>query len=209
MKTLTALIVSFLIMGVTGNLWAADSKQTVAGGAAYLDVATGHRYLKNPDGTYAEFTKKGKLFRKSVPNDLPLLTTNKYIRQMGNNGVAKWDNPSISSGLGYSSNISTVSYDGKTLTATGNAYFDTATGHKYTRNPDGTYTEFTRKGKLFRKSVPNDLPLLTTNKYIRDLEESCYLLYVRTVNRQPRIMVLPSTQEHPQGWKCRVLISMK
>ncbi len=208
MKTLTALITAFLILGFTGNGFAFDKKQNFATGPAYLDVATGHRYLKNPDGTYTEFTKKGKLFRESVPNDLPLLTTNKYIRQMGNTR-AEWNIPAIS-GLGYSNTVSTVSFAGKNLIATGAAYYDTATGHKYVKNPDETYTEFTKKGKLFRESVPNHLALLTTNKYIRDLEESCYLLYGRTVNRQPEIMVLPSTQEHPEGWKCKkMLITME
>lgn len=210
MKTLTTLITAFLILGFAGNGLAFDKKQTIATGATYFDVATGHRYLKNLDGTYTEYTKRGEFFRGSVPNNLPLLTTNKYIRQMGNTRLVKKNNLVNSSGLDCSGTVSTVSFDGKNLIATGAAYYDTATGHKYVQNLDGTYTEFTKKGKIFRKSVPNNLALLTINKYIRDLGENCYLLYERTVNQQPEIMVLPSTQDHPKGWKCKtMLITMK
>lgn len=210
MKTLIALITAFLILGFAGSTLAAEKKQTIATGAAYFDVATGHRYLKNPDGTYTEYTRRGEFFRGSVPNDLPLLTTNKYIRQMGNTGFVQKNSPVNSSGLDCSSSVSTVSFDGKNLVATGAAYYDIATGHKYVKNLDGTYTEFTKKGQVFRKSVPNHLALLTINKYIRDLGDSCYLIYERTVNHKPEILVLPSTHFHPKGWTCKkMLVTMK
>jgi hypothetical protein len=207
MKTLTTLITAFLILGFTGNGLAFHKKQTIATGAAYFDVATGHQYIKNLDGTYTEYTQKGKFFRGSVPNNLPLLTTNKYIRQMGNTRLVKRNSHVNSSGLNCSGTVSTVSFDGENLIATGAAYYDIATGHKYVKDLNGTYTEYTQKGKVFRKSVPNNLALLTTNKYIRDFGESCYLLYERTVNNQTEIMVLRSTQGHPRGWKCKKMLT--
>jgi hypothetical protein len=44
----------------------------------YFDSATGHRYVKTGEDTYAEYSKKG-CFLKTVPSDLPLLTKSRNI----------------------------------------------------------------------------------------------------------------------------------
>jgi hypothetical protein len=44
----------------------------------YFDAATGHRYVKTGEDTYAEYSKKGR-FLKTVPSDLPLLTKSRNI----------------------------------------------------------------------------------------------------------------------------------
>lgn len=56
-----------------------NQEQTAALGQAdqvdserYIDVRTGHLYVKRIDGRYDEFTRKGNFF-KTVPADLPLL----------------------------------------------------------------------------------------------------------------------------------------
>lgn len=82
----------------------------------------------------------------------------------------------------------------------GEACFNVATGHKYIKNPDTTYREFSKKGVLLRDSVPNDLPLITTNKYIRETSMSYYLLYRRNNNGQKESLLLTLNHAHPEGW---------
>ncbi len=242
MKNLIALITTFLTLVLAVNTFASDYQKLHATGESYFDVATGHRYIKNSNDTYSEYTKKGELFRSSIPNHLPLLTTNKYIREIGdscyflyekrNNHIIKSQILPASSeqpkgwylkaaiaclkspetkdtGFGYLSTLMTFSYNDKKVTATGDTYFDVATGHRYVKNPDCTYTEYTKKGAFFRSSVPNYLPLLTSNKYIRELRKNCYLLYTRNINQKTETLVLPPDQEHPIGWAIeKMLVSM-
>ena len=93
--------------------------------------------------------------------------------------------------------------------ATGESYFDVATGHRYIKNADATYREYTKKGELFRASVSPYLPLLTTNKNIREIGQSCYLLYKRNKNHKIEIVVLSPDQKHPMGWSIEdMLVSM-
>lgn len=44
----------------------------------YVDLATMHRYIKNTDGTYSEYNRKGEFFQIVSP-DLPLLTTRPHV----------------------------------------------------------------------------------------------------------------------------------
>ena len=44
----------------------------------YFDKITKHRYVKNIDGTYGEYNKKGEYFR-TVPADMPHLAKSRYV----------------------------------------------------------------------------------------------------------------------------------
>ena len=100
--------------------------------------------------------------------------------------------------------------DRKNSFATGEAYFDVATGHKYIKNSDSTYAEYSKKGELLRNYVPNNLPLLTTNKYIREITREWYLHYERKNNGSRESLLLTSNQTHPEGWSVKnILIPVK
>lgn len=62
------LITSFLVLVLANNTVAFDHQKQVATGESYFDFATGHRYIKNSDATYREYTKKGELFRVTTRN---------------------------------------------------------------------------------------------------------------------------------------------
>lgn len=96
--------------------------------------------------------------------------------------------------------LNSYASDRKQHFATGEAYIDVATGHKYTKNSDKTYKEFSKKGVLLRKSVPNSLPLLTTNKYIRKISRDCYMRYEKNNNGIKESVLLTLNQAHPEGW---------
>ncbi len=49
----------------------------------YVDIRTGHLYVKNSEGNYDEFTRKGAFF-KTVPADLPLLLKGKSVYSVSN-----------------------------------------------------------------------------------------------------------------------------
>jgi hypothetical protein len=44
----------------------------------YVDLATMHRYVKNPDSTYSEYNRRCEFFQIVSP-DLPLLTTRPHV----------------------------------------------------------------------------------------------------------------------------------
>ncbi len=74
--------------------------------------------------------------------------------------------------------VLTVSADSeKECRATSDAYFDTMTGHRYVKNADGTYSEYSKKGRVFRTRVPNTLPLLVSGKYTCKISEGSFLVY--------------------------------
>lgn len=241
MKYLTVIITTFLALVLSVNTFAFDGKSTFATGESYFDVATGHRYIKNPDTTYREYTKKGELFRVAVPPDLPLLTTNKYLREIGQNCFVMYEkldrnilkkqilpassrhpkgwrakaafscpkNRQLTDHFSNAADIQSRQKMQPKQMATAKSYFDVATGHRYVKNADSTYREYTKKGDLFRVSVSPELPLLTTNRHIREIGQDSCLLYQRNINRVTEIMVLPSDQEHPKGWSIeRILVSM-
>lgn len=103
----------------------------------------------------------------------------------------------VAAGPGFSQNHTT---------ATGKAYFDMATGHKYIQNSDNTYTEYSKKGKLLRNDVPNTQPLLTRGKYITELKADHYLVYEKNQNNIVAQQVLPATSKHPEGYKCMMAV---
>lgn len=90
--------------------------------------------------------------------------------------------------------------------ATGLIYYDVATGHKYIKNADQSYREYSRRGILLRESVPNSLPLLTSNKYIREVGEDNYFLYQKNGYLSDEITVLPIGKHPPAGWTCLKLL---
>lgn len=85
------------------------------------------------------------------------------------------------------------------------AYFDSATGHKYIKNSNSTYREYSKKGKLLNDSVPNTRPLLSNGKYIQPIEKNCYILYETTAANGSKQLVLPADSQHPEGWRSQKL----
>lgn len=97
--------------------------------------------------------------------------------------------------------------DKKQSVVTGNFYYDIATGHKYIQNPGAnTYREYSQKGKLLKDAILNNVPLLTTNKYIREMKQDHYLLYQKRNYQKKEFMVLSPGQKHPNGWVCKKLL---
>ncbi len=91
--------------------------------------------------------------------------------------------------------------------ATAKVYFDTATGHKYIKNQDATYAEYSKKGKLLRASLPNTMPLLVSGKYVLEVTGEHYLVYEKTQNNDVAQKILPAANGHPQGWQCKQMVS--
>ena len=95
----------------------------------------------------------------------------------------------------------------KYCAVTGNFYYDIATGHKYIKNPGThTYREYSQRGKLLNDEVSNDVPLLVTNKYIREMKRDHYLLYQKVNYQRKELLVLSPDQNHPNGWVCKKLL---
>lgn len=85
--------------------------------------------------------------------------------------------------------------------ASAEGYVDLVTMHRYIKNSDGTYDEYTRKGEFF-KTVSADLPLLLERNHVVPIKDNCYLLYVKNrFSKQDKAVVLKSAPEsHPEGW---------
>ncbi len=84
MKNLFCFFIIFLFCGIGGSTIGFEGTKEVAKGEAYFDMATGHRYVKYSETTYAEYSKDGKLLRTDVPNTQPHLNKSKYITEMHN-----------------------------------------------------------------------------------------------------------------------------
>jgi hypothetical protein len=82
-----------------------------------------------------------------------------------------------------------------------NLYIDLATMHRYVKNPDGTYSQYDRKGELFQIVSP-DLPLLTTRSHVVPIKGNCYLLYVnkQTTAQNLPMTLKPANESAPEGW---------
>jgi len=91
--------------------------------------------------------------------------------------------------------------------AQANAYFDIATGHKYIKNPDTTYSEYSKRGKLLRAAIPNTTPLLVSGKYVHEVTREHYLVYEKNQYNDVSQKVLPASSRHPDGWQCKQLVS--
>ncbi len=91
--------------------------------------------------------------------------------------------------------------------AKADTYFDIATGHKYIKNTDNTYSEYSKRGKLLRSDVPNTLPLRVSGKYIHEVTPNHYLVYEKQSYNDLAQKILPGTSLHPDGWQCKKLMS--
>lgn len=91
--------------------------------------------------------------------------------------------------------------------AQGQAYYDTATGHKYIRNADDTYSEYSKKGQLLRSDLNPTHPLLISGKYVQEVTPDTYLVYEKLENNTLQRQVLPAGSEHPDGWRCQELLT--
>lgn len=89
---------------------------------------------------------------------------------------------------------------------TGKLYFDTRTGHKYIRLLNGTYDEYTKKGRFF-KNVNPDLPLLTRNSKVFNISMDSYILYKKPSTHQSPYLYLPGSDNHPDGWMADSLMT--
>ena len=86
-----------------------------------------------------------------------------------------------------------------------NAYFDSATGHKYIKNTETSYAQYSRRGKLLNTSVPCTQPNLTKGEHIQPIEQGCYILYVKNQGTIQKQMILPAGSKHPSGWYSKKL----
>ncbi len=103
---------------------------------------------------------------------------------------------------------SALAGDSNTKKATADAYYDIATGHKYIKNQDETYSEYSKRGKLLRADVPNTKTLLVSGKYVREVTKDHYLVYEKTQNNETAQKILPASNNHPKGWECDQLVSV-
>ncbi|MFH2059506.1 MAG: hypothetical protein ABIJ59_11475 [Pseudomonadota bacterium] len=234
------LIISILAIGVNGFSY--ENQKTMATGIAYFDIASGHKYLKNSDNTYTEYTRKGEVFKSAVPNTQPHLSSSKTVDQIPENAYMvyknyKKDKPVLqvlktsapqpagslsmqilisakqlihkNMGLGYSSKTDSTQFDGTKNIVSGKTYLDLSTGHRYIKNSDNTYTEYTKKGLEFKIAVPNTQTHLSSNNDITQIHDDSYLVYTQYKDYKPASQVLLSTVRHPENWRCRdALVSL-
>ena len=95
--------------------------------------------------------------------------------------------------------------------ASSDMYVDLATMHRYVKNQNGTYSEYTRKGK-FVKTVPADLPLLSSRDHVVPVTDDCYLLYVnrQRADSDDTMVLRPVSSPHPSGWLLeKALVDLK
>ena len=92
--------------------------------------------------------------------------------------------------------------------AKGDVYFDEATGHRYIKNSTTTYAEYSQKGKLLRTDVPNTQPHLAKSKYITELPNESYLVYERNLTEGIVQQILPVSNKHPEGWRCKEMLPL-
>jgi hypothetical protein len=92
--------------------------------------------------------------------------------------------------------------------AMGEAYFDVATGHRYIKNSNTTYAEYSKRGKLLRTDVPNTQPHLAKSNYITELTHESYLVYEKYLNEGVVQQVLLASDKHPEGWRCEAILPL-
>ncbi len=102
---------------------------------------------------------------------------------------------------------SAIGSENKKEVATGEAYFDMATGHQYIKNSENTYAEYSQRGKLLRTDVPNTQPHLAKSKYITEMDHQSYLVYEKNITGGTNQQILPASSKHPEGWRCRQIVS--
>ncbi len=92
--------------------------------------------------------------------------------------------------------------------AMGEAYFDVATGHRYIKNSNTTYAEYSKRGKLLRTDVPNTQPHLAKSNYINELTHESYLVYEKYLSEGIVQQVLLASDKHPEGWRCEEILPL-
>ncbi|MCP3943817.1 MAG: hypothetical protein GY710_20380 [Desulfobacteraceae bacterium] len=100
-----------------------------------------------------------------------------------------------------------IGFDTKEPIATGKSYFDTTTGHRYIKNSDNTYNEYSQKGKLLRTDVLNTQPHLSESDRIAEINQDHYMMYEQHKNGELTRQILPASISHPEGWKCKQMMS--
>ena len=85
--------------------------------------------------------------------------------------------------------------------ASAEGYVDLVTMHRYIKNSDGTYDEYTRGGEYF-KTVSADLPLLLERSHVVPITKNCYLLYVKKgfLKQDKDVLLKSAPESHPEGW---------
>lgn len=96
-------------------------------------------------------------------------------------------------------NTTDFEYRNNSTRATGKAYYDEATKHKYIKLNDKTYLEYTRKGFFF-KDVSSSQPHLAKSPYIHPIDEDNFFLYVKQSVEKKKYLTLPYKTPHPAGW---------
>ena len=92
--------------------------------------------------------------------------------------------------------------------ALGDAYFDMATGHRYIKNSNTTYAEYSQRGTLLRTDVPNTQPHLVKSRYITQMDQDSYLVYEKNLTQGIVQQILPASSKHPEGWRCKQVMSL-
>ena len=96
-------------------------------------------------------------------------------------------------------NTTDFEYRSNSTRATGKAYYDTSTKHKYIKLNDKTYLEYTRKGCFF-KIASSSQPHLAKSPYIRPINKDNFFLYVKQSVEKKQYLTLPCNIPHPAGW---------
>ncbi len=90
-----------------------------------------------------------------------------------------------------------------------NAYFDSATGHKYVKVDPSRYAQFARNGK-FVKNVSHKFSRLNITTKVYPISDNSYILYEKYSQGQFNQKLLPGFSAHPVGWKAKkILFSQK
>tara|TARA_B100000614_G_C14527619_1_gene485147 strand:+ start:1367 stop:1672 length:306 start_codon:yes stop_codon:yes gene_type:complete len=87
------------------------------------------------------------------------------------------------------------------------AYLDTATGHQYLRNQDGTYTEYSKRGKLLNRRVPADQPNLAAGKRMQVINHNNSIMYQKTAGGKTETRVVPVDEIPLVGWNCCEIVT--
>jgi hypothetical protein len=105
-------------------------------------------------------------------------------------------------------NTAAIGAEGTKDMAMGEAYFDVATGHRYIKNSNTTYAEYSKRGKLLRTDVPSTQPHLAKSNYITELTHESYLVYERYLSEGIVQQVLLASDKHPEGWRCKEILPL-
>lgn len=234
---MTKFISIFLItifVAVCTNGICYERQKSEATAKTYFDLSTGHKYIKNADNTYTELTKKGKVFKTAVPATQPHLCSSPYVVTVPDSAYMVYKNfdnykpvytirkvsephPEgarsmqvfVSAKQQIDNNIG-LGYDQAEIKsiATENAYFDMSTGHRYIKNNDNTYTEYTKKGEVFKTDVPATQPHLCRSRYITAVKASDLLVYTTYKNNKSVYQVQTAAVPHPKSYRCSEILSL-